>query len=74
MENGKSVKKAYEGSKLHEVLSISIVTRSRVTVCQPKKEEAFPRKIVTTSCKLLRLTIVAVVSAPPFSIIQRSDI
>ena len=69
MENGKSVKKAYEGSKLHEVLSISIVT-----VCQPKKEEAFPRKIVTSSCKILSLTIVAVVSAPPFSIIQRSDI
>ena len=37
-------------------------------------EEAFPRKIVTSSCKTLRLTVVAVVSAAPFLNIQRSDI
>ena len=66
MENGKSVKKACEESKLHEVLSISIVTRSRVTVCQPKKEEAFLRKIVTSSCKILRLNFSGCSFSSPF--------
>ena len=49
------MKKAEEETKLHEVLSISIVTRSPVTVCHPKKAEVFLKRLSrdTSSWKIL---------------------